>query len=85
MLISEGGNVMIETTDRVNDMLLAGGVCGRVVAYPLVDVMAELNVSREMVEEAEPDDRCPTCDATWSEAIEYYVRGRVIRRGIAIE
>lgn len=86
MKITKSNNVLIETTNTVNGMLEQGGVCGRVVSYPLSGVMRATGLTRDEIEAADEDDDAPSHDGlTISQACEYEVTGRVIRKGVEIE
>ena len=84
MRITTTGNVLIDTTNEANGMLEQGGVCGQVMSYPLSGVMTATGMTREDIEEADPDDDCRE-GVTIREACAWALTGHMVRRGVVIE
>lgn len=87
MRITKNDRVLVETTNKVNGMLEQGGVCGRVVAYPLDGVLKATGLTRAEIDEADADDQAPEYPegVTIRQACERELRGRVACKGGVIE
>jgi len=76
-------SIIIETTNRVHGMLEQGGICGRVVAYP-ISTLEETELL--FAATAAADDLALGYDVSWRELLAYRCPvPRVIRRGVTIE
>ena len=76
-------SVLIETTNSRCGCLEQGGICGRVVAYPIEDVKQLIGCKPASMPETDYVDGYDYITAR--ELIENQLIGRTIRRGIVIE
>ena len=85
MKITKNDRIIIETTNMVHGCLEQGGISGRLVSYPVADVMFATGMSREELLAASLDDQCSSSKWVVSirEEIESGCRGggKVVRRG----
>ena len=86
MKITKHGNLLVETTNTVYGMLEQGGIQGRIVAYPVDQVIEATGLSRDELEELESaHELLDNPVATLAQLIDYSgIPGRVIRRGAVI-
>lgn len=86
MEITKSNNVLLEETTTINGMLMQGGICGRVISYPLEGVVKATGLTRDQIAAAKPTDNAPAYGAgvTISQACSIEMDGRIVRKGTII-
>lgn len=86
MKITKTNRVHVEITNRVNGMLEQGGVCGRVVSYPLEGVIKATGLTKDQIATADQSDLCPAYNGiTIAEACDHEMNPTIVRVGHIIE
>lgn len=80
-------SLIVETTSRVSGMLEQGGVCGRVVSYPLADACKVTGMTAQALAAADEHDSAPGYVVSIADllASKLSSKTRVIRRGQVIQ
>lgn len=86
MKITKRNNVLLAETTICNDMLMQGGISGRVTSYPLEGVIKATGLTREQIAAAKPTDDAPAYGdgVTISKACDIEMEGTIIRKGTII-
>lgn len=85
-LTKDQKHVCLSTTEKTNDCLVVGGMCNRIEMYYVIEVLDLLGISLNKLIEINDSDYVEAYPhVNVKQVIEFYLIGRVYRKGLTNE